>query len=274
MHLRDLLREHLSPKELDLLPSGWTRIGHIAILSLPPKLMGKASSIGEAMLGLRGIRTVAVRTGPITGRTRRPNLKVVAGNPETETIHREHGCEFKIDVARVMFAPGNIGERGRLAKLVEPGEIVVDLFAGVGQFSIPIAKNAEPMEVYAVELNPVAFGYLKENVELNRLGHVVEPLLGDCAEVAPRGVADRVVMGILHVTHRYLPLALEVLKPGGGVIHYHESVPAELRFERPVARIRKAANGMEVEILGKRVVKRYSPGVDHVVVDAKVSRAR
>lgn len=274
MRMRDFLRDCLSDKELGLLPSGWSRIGHVVVLSLPPELMGKASLIGEAMLGLRGVRTVAVRAGPITGRERRPKLKVVAGDPGTETVHREHGCEFKLDVERVMFAPGNVGERGRVAKLVGLGEVVVDLFAGVGQFSIPIAKNAEPRKVYAVELNPPAFGYLRENIDLNRIGHVVEPLLGDCAEIAPRGLADRVVMGILHVTHRYLPLALEVLKPEGGVIHYHESVPTELGFERPVARIRKAANGGAVEILNKRVVKRYSPGVDHVVIDAKISHAR
>jgi len=126
--------------------------------------------------------------------------------------------------------------------------------------------------VYAIELNPVACGYLRENIRLNRVGHVVKPLLGDCSTVAPRGVADRVVLGILHVTHRYLPLAVEVLKPGGGIIHYHESVPSDLRFERPIKRIWGAVAGRGVEILGKRVVKRYAPGVDHVVIDARVGK--
>ena len=66
------------------------------------------------------------------------------------------------------------------------------------------------------------------------------------------------------MTHRYLPLALEVLKPRGDVIHYHESVPSKLRFERPFRRLFEAAGEREVEILGRRVVKRYAPGVDHV----------
>jgi tRNA wybutosine-synthesizing protein 2 len=99
----------------------------------------------------------------------------------------------------------------------------------------------------------------------------VKPLLGDCGKVAPRGVADRVIMGILHVTHEYLPLAIQVLKPSGGVIHYHESVPSRLRFERPVERILAAAGGRKVEVLNKRLVKRYAPGVDHVVIDAKIT---
>ncbi len=270
MRLRELLRDRLTQDELRLLPSGWNRIGHVALLSLPSGLMEKASEIGEVLLQIRGVRTVAVRTGGITGRERRPKIRLVAGEPKTETIHKEHGCKFKLDVARVMFARGNVYERGRIARLVRPGEVVVDMFAGVGQFALPIAKNASPKKVYAVELNPVAFGYLEENIGLNHLERVVKPLLGDCVEVAPRGVADRVIMGILHVTHRYLPLAFEVLRREGGVIHYHESVPSRIGFRRPVDRIRRAAGGREVEVLSARVVKRYAPGVDHIVIDAKI----
>jgi tRNA wybutosine-synthesizing protein 2 len=268
-YLRDVLRASLPPEELELLPSGFDRVGHVAILTLPPALMYRSGEIAEALLRLKGVRTVALREGPITGRHRRPKIKVIAGEPRTETLHKEHGCLFKLDVAKVMFAPGNLFERGRLAGLVRPDEVVVDMFAGVGQFSIPIAKRARPSRVYAIELNPVAFRYLRENIELNRVGHVVVPLHGDCEEVAPLGVADRVIMGILHVTHKYLPLAMRVLKPSGGVIHYHESVPSKLRFERPIKRITSSTT-RKVEILNKRVVKRYAPGVDHVVIDVKV----
>lgn len=269
-YLRAALQDMLTEEELKLLPKGFERIGHLAIISLPPELEGRGQVIAQALLKLKGVRTVALRKGAISGRHRRPSLKVIVGDPSTETLHRENGCLFKLDVARVMFSSGNIYERESLPKLVRPGEVIVDLFAGVGQFSIPIARHARPSKVCAIELNPVAYGYLRENIRVNRVGHVVRPLLGDCAEVAPRGMADRVVMGILHVSHRYLPLALEVLKPGGGVIHYHESVPSRLRFERPLKRILQAAAGREVEILGKRVVKRYAPGVDHVVIDARV----
>lgn len=216
------------------------------------------------------MRTVAVK-GEVTGRYRKPQLKIIAGEHVTETTHREHGCIFKLDVGQVMFSVGNLYERGRIAKLVRPGETVVDLFAGVGQFSMPIAKHAEPRKVYAIEINPVAHRYLCENIRVNRVGHIVEPLLGDCEEVAPRGSADRVIMGILHVTHKYLPLAIQVLKPEGGIIHYHESVPSKLRFQRAVERVLAAADGRRVKILNKRLVKRYAPGVDHVVIDAKIS---
>ncbi len=272
-YLRAALQGLLTPEELELLPSGFNRIGHVAIICLHPKLMHRGSDIARALLELKGVRTVALRDGAIHGRCREPKLRVIAGEPCTETLHRENGCSFKLDVAKVMFSPGNLYERARLPKLVKRGEVVVDLFAGVGQFSIPLAGHSSPQRVYAIELNPVAYGYLLENVRINRVGHVVKPMPGDCAAIAPRGVADRVVLGILHVTNRYIPLALEVLRPSGGVVHYHESVPSKLRFERPVKRIRDAAGGREVEILDKRVVKRYAPGVDHIVVDAKIGPA-
>ncbi|HID60600.1 MAG TPA: class I SAM-dependent methyltransferase family protein [Hadesarchaea archaeon] len=269
-YLRVALQYTLTDVELKLLPRGFERIGHVAIVSIPCGLQHKIKDIARALLNTKGVRTVALREGTISGRSRRPSVRVIGGDSSTETVHHENSCNFKLDVAKVMFSSGNLYERARLPKLVRDGEVVLDMFAGVGQFSIPVAKHAKPNKVYAVELNPIAYRYLCENVKINHVGHIVKPLLGDCVEAAPRGVADRVIMGLLHVTHRYLPLALEVLKPNGGVIHYHESVPSKIRFERPVKRLLGVVVGREVKILQKRVVKRYAPGVDHVVVDARV----
>jgi tRNA wybutosine-synthesizing protein 2 len=268
--LREVLQSVLSQSELNFLPRRFKRIGHVVILELPAALQGRAQEIALKLMEFTGAKTVALRTGRITGRFREPQLKVIAGDPNTETVHRENGCQFKLDVAKVMFSTGNAYERRRIAELVSPGEVVVDLFAGVGQFSIPIAVHARPSRVYSIEMNQAAFSYLLENIRINKVGHIVKPLLGDCSEVAPRGVADRVIMGIIHVTPRYLTLAMEVLKPEGGIIHYHETVPSRLRFQRPAERILQAAGKRKVEIINQRVVKRYSPGVDHVVIDAKI----
>lgn len=268
--LRESLQGILTEEELKLLPRRFKRIGHVAIINLPDELLSRGQVIALKIMQLTGARTVAAGGGGIVGRFREPQLRVIAGDPNTETIHVENGCRFKINVAKLMFSPGNVHERKRIAELVSPGEVVVDLFAGVGQFSIPIAVHAKPSRVHSIEINQTAFSYLLENIRINKVGHIVNPILGDCSAVAPRGVADRVIMGLLHVTHHYLPLALEVLRPEGGVIHYHEAVPTPLRFKRPVERILQAAEGRDVEILNQRVVKRYSPGVDHVVVDARI----
>lgn len=269
--LRKALTNELLPDKLKLLPRGYERVGHVAVLSLPEELEEWRGVIAQKLLEVGGVRTVAVRRGPVEGWSRSPNLEVVAGEPRTETLHKENGCFFKLDVARTMFSKGNMHERQRIPKLVQEGEVVVDLFAGVGQFSIPIAKHANPARVYAVEKNPIAFSYLCENIRINKLGSVIVPLRGDCLEISPRRIADRVLMGILHTGYRYLPLALEVLKPAGGVIHYHETSPCKNGFERARRRILEIAKGWDVKFLESRVVKRYSPGINHVVIDVLVT---
>lgn len=261
--------EGILPKELLAKIRGYEVIGHVAVIRLPKELLPWKETIANALLKGGGIKTVVLWKGT-EGRMRIPKVEVIAGNG-TETIHKENGCLFKLDVSKVLFCPGNLYERMRLPKLVREGEVVVDMFAGIGQFTIPIAKHANPSVVFSIELNPVAFTYLCENVRINRVGHKVRAFLGDCAQLAPRGVADRVILGLLHLSSVYLPLAMEVLKPEGGIVHYHESVPCGIGFERPIRRILEAAAGRKVEILEKRVVKSYSPGVDHVVIDARIS---
>jgi tRNA wybutosine-synthesizing protein 2 len=265
--LRKALKGILPPEALEKL-GGYEVIGHVAILRLPEDLLPWKELIGGSLLKRGGIKTVVLWRGT-EGRMRTPKVEVIAGGG-TETVHRENGCLFKLDVSKVLFCPGNLYERMRLPKIIKDGEVVVDMFAGVGQFTIPIAKHANPSLVYSIELNPVAYSYLCENVRINRVGQRVRPILGDCEKVAPRGVADRVILGLLHLSPIYLPLAIKVLKAEGGIIHYHESVPCGVRFERPVKRIIEAAAWRKVEILEKRVVKSYSPGVDHVVIDARI----
>jgi tRNA wybutosine-synthesizing protein 2 len=219
------------------------------------------------LLKIPGVNRV-VKMGSIKGPMREPEVEILLGRG-TETVHKENHCLFKLDVSQVMWSKGNTTERMRMAQIVEDGETVVDLFAGIGYFSIPMAVHASPEKIYAVEINPVAHDYLKENIRLNRVQDVVEPLLGNCRDIAPRNVADRVLMGYIGNTYQYLDLAFQVLKEGG-IIHYHESVPDKLKFKRPIERIKEASNGFKVEILNQRVIKKYSPGVYHVVIDARV----
>ncbi len=224
----------------------------------------------QGLLKIPGVNRV-VKLGRINGAMREPEVDILVGEG-TETVHRENHCFFKLDVSKIMWSKGNTNERMRITQLVQEGETVVDLFAGIGYFSIPIAVHARPEKIYSIEINPVAYGYLCDNIELNKVQDVVEPIIGNCGDLAPVGVADRVLMGYIGNTHQYLDVALDALKEEGGIIHYHESVPDKLKFKRPVERIKKASKGFEVEILNKKVIKMYSPGVYHVVVDARVNR--
>jgi tRNA wybutosine-synthesizing protein 2 len=221
----------------------------------------------QELLKIPGVNKI-VKLGHISGPQRKPDVELLWGEG-TETIHKENRCLFKMDVSQVMWSKGNTAERIRLAKMVGEDEIVVDLFAGIGYFSIPIAVHSRPAKVYAVEINPVSHHYLRENIILNQVVDIVEPVLGNCRDVAPQKVADRVLMGYIGNTHEYLDVAMNTLRDGG-VIHYHESVPGKLKFTRPVHRIKAAAGDREVEILNQRIIKKYSPGVYHVVIDARI----
>lgn len=235
-------------------------IGDILVLKNEPDNL-------QELLDLPEVKRI-VKLGRINGHKREPEVEILVGD-NTETIHRENHCFFKLDVAKIMWSKGNTGERKRMSTLAEDGEIIVDMFAGIGYFSIPIAVHSNPAKIYSLEINPVSYGYLKQNIILNKAENIIEPILGDCREFAPKNFADRVLMGYIGNTHEYLDKAVDIVKPGG-IIHYHESVPDKLKFERPPQRIIDAAGGRDVEILNKRIIKKYSPGVYHVVIDARI----
>ncbi len=264
--LRDYLAE-IAPGREHLLRS-YKIIGDIIVVKIPPELEDIRRQIGEALLKLhRNCKSVWLDRGK-EGMLRRPRLELLAGSG-SETIHRENGCLFKLDITKVMFSAGNKGERMRVARFVGDGEVVVDMFAGIGYFSIPVSVHSEAERIYAIEVNPDSYHYLIENMKLNSAANIV-PILGDAMYVTPEGVADRVIMGHIYCQD-FLPAAIRALD-GEGTIHYHEAVP-EAVIERPVERIKKACArlGKRCEVLGFRKVKTYSPGVYHVVVDALVT---
>lgn len=203
----------------------------------------------------------------IQGTKREPVYKILYGD-ETVTINKENGCLFKLDLSKVMWSKGNNNERLRIAKLVGDGETVIDMFAGIGYFSIPIGVHANAKEVIAIEINPNSYHFLCENIELNKLDNIA-PVLGDCKEVTPKFKADRIIMGYVKTTHHYLNVAIDSLNEGG-ILHYHETVPEKLMKTRPLERIISEANGREVQLLKINKIKKYAPGVEHVVIDVRI----
>ncbi|MCQ1534795.1 class I SAM-dependent methyltransferase family protein [Methanosarcina sp. KYL-1] len=268
--LKEYLKGSFSEAEMEQLPSGWHVLGDIIIVSIPETLDDKKDLIANALLTMYPKCKSVVRDLGIEGQFRQPKRELLVG-ATTETIHKEHGCLFKQDVTKVMYSKGNLDERKRMSKLGQ-GELVVDMFAGIGYFSIPMAVHARPKKIFSIEINPESFAYLRENIRLNRVEDIITPVLGDCSEVTPEGVADRVLMGYVGITHHYLEPGIKALKKSGGILHYHETVPENLAGTRPEERVRKAAGtlGKKVEVLGTRRIKKYSPGVLHVVLDARI----
>jgi len=279
--LADHLRQRgWTEDELDAAPSSWAVIGTVVMVELGES--PRPSEVGEALLALHGeADTVLARNG-ISGVHREPDVTVIAGEGDTETVHTEYGTEYALDLAEVMFSPGNEAERVRMGDTVEPGERVLDMFAGIGYFTLPMARAGA--EVIAVEHNPTAFRYLVENTMQNGVGGLVHPYRADCREVIETGLdggpVDRVVMGYYEASEpdgdggfTYLDSALHALAPGG-TLHMHETTPENLVFERPIERLETAVADADrtVEILDTRRVKSHSEGVAHVVVDARVGQ--
>ena len=272
--LEDHLRERgWTDREIDRAPASWAVLGTVILVDIDGA--PRPGELGEALLDLHGgADTVLARRG-IAGPHREPAVEVVAGAGDTETVHTEHGTRYAMDLATVMFSPGNKAERARMGEVVAAGERVIDMFAGIGYFTLPMARAGA--DVTAIERNPAAFRYLLENVRLNDVESAVHPYRADCRDVLRAAATppqsdgvDRVVMGY-YDAHEYLDSALGPLVPGG-VVHVHEATPEPLVFERPVERVRAAAAERDrtVEVLDARRVKTHSEGVVHVVVDARV----
>ena len=241
----------------------YQQVGDIAIITRPDK---KAA----AELLACGFRTVCYLE-KISGELREPKVRKLAGNG-TVAVHRENGILYKLDVAKAMFSKGNLLERGRLAKLVRPGEVVVDMFAGIGYFALPIAKAQPTARLYCIEKSPVAASYLEENVQANRIRNVAV-LQSDCMEVKIPEKAGRVLMGYFPGTEKFLPKAIRFLGSEGWV-HYHNIYPEGQVPAKPLAEVRAVAKscGYRVVKAECRVVKSYAARKSHVVVDALLKR--
>ncbi|MHA1971266.1 MAG: class I SAM-dependent methyltransferase [Candidatus Thorarchaeota archaeon] len=272
-------REYLESKLGDNLPSGvkvprkFHIVGHVALVHLNSSLQEYSSSIGEATLTFDArIKSVAVRIGPTSGEIRRPFYEVVAGDCNTVTTHIENGVHFRLDPIRITFSGGNKRERIDIINRVEAGEKVVDMFSCVGQFALQIAKSTDA-SVTAIEINPEAYQFLLENIQINNLDDRVTAILGDCRDVHPVNYANRVIMGYLHNTELYLPHALDTLIQDGGVIHMHMAIQKNI-LKKSIIEIREICKrkGFDSQIQFRKI-KNYSPGVDHVVFDIGVVQA-
>jgi len=273
----ELLEDKLPPHLLASLPRAMDFVGDIAIIEIPPELDGYKNVIGEAVLkSHENVRTVLAKAGAVGGTYRLREFSVIAGEPKTETTHKEYGCQYHVDLAKVYFSPRLSYEHDRVASLVKEDETVVDLFAGVGAFAVLIAKTHENVKVYAIDLNPNAIEFLKRNIRLNRVEGRVYPIFGDAKQVVEErfgGVADRVIMNLPEKAAEFVNAACTALKPTGGIVHFYGFVSAsdslgnmKRRFRRTVEKFGRKAE----KILFSRLVRATAPYEWQAVLDAKI----
>lgn len=277
--LKEKLGDFISSQELELLPRGFQTLGKVMVLKLHPDLIKYKEVIArKSMELLPAIESVYLNEGIIKGNFRTPeNIVYVAGKKNPIVIHKEHGVSYKFDFTKIMFSQGNLAERKHLATLVKDGEVIVDMFAGIGYFSLPIAKIANPRKIYSIEINPYSFKFLSENIKLNQMEDKITPINGNCkeevVELAKRGIrADRVVMGVFPAPKEYIKPALALVKETGTFYHYEGVVDKDNylslyeEFDEVVE-----DNQLKSKLVDKRFVKSYGPNLYHVVLDIHVS---
>jgi len=270
MGFRELLSRKVSIPNPELLPKGYQEIGDIIVLRLKPVHEPYEEEIAKAVHELTGKRVAIWKK--VKGELRKPEIKVYFG--DGVTIKKEHGCAFKLDITKVMYSKGNVGEKERLLNLVKPGEKILDMFAGIGYFSIILAKHKN-VTIHAIEKNIDAYFFLVENIYLNHLTNIT-PLLGDNREIVPllkqRGESyDRILMGYLPSSQEFLDYALMVAEDT--VIHLHQVLKKEEieHFKTHIiSKIEK--KHFSAEILATRIVKSYAPHRYHIVFDIKVTK--
>jgi tRNA (guanine37-N1)-methyltransferase len=247
------LKEHLAGKLpnsiLDKLPSSYDIVGDLILVDLDEDLRNYAREIGEALLRLHPRTRMVLTKGETIGDYRIRNIEVIAGSGSTETIYREHGCVYKLDLRKVFFNPRLSGERLRVARQVAAGERVLDMFAGVGPFSILIAKLQPSARIVAVEINPDAYKYLLENLRLNRVEDRVKPILGDARKVLEnsREEYDRVIMDLPYRSLEFLDVGLRACKNRGIVHLYTVSRSLEEASRAMVDRVAELKHVVEIE---------------------------
>ena len=275
--LKDVLDNKLEPRLLASLPRALEIIGDIAIIEIPPELRQKERRVGKAILeSHRKIRTVLAKAGAVSGTYRLREFTLIAGEQKTSARHKEYGCAYMIDIAKAYFSPRLSQEHKRVASLIQKGETIVDLFAGVGPFSVLIAKTNLDVKVYAVDINPEAINLLKTNVRLNRVENRVFPILGDAAKIVEQklsGIADRVIMNLPERAIEFVEAACMAIKPTGGIVHFYGFVrrPETLEdMERQfVGEVEKAGRKVN-RFLSVKTIRETGPYEWQVALDAKI----
>jgi tRNA (guanine37-N1)-methyltransferase len=275
--LIELLEGKLPPDLLASLSHAMDLIGDIAIIEIPVELEQHKSLIGQAVLEAnKNVQTVLAKAGAISGTYRLREFDVIAGEPKTQTVHKEYGCQFYVDVAKAYFSPRLGHEHNRVASIVKEGETVVDMFSGVGPFAIQIAKAYQNVKVSAIDINPNAVELLRKNIRLNRVQDKVQAILGDARQIVKErlsSVADRVIMNLPEKAMEFVEAACEALKLGGGLIHFYFFTNASESLDNVKLRFaeRVEASGRKVKrILFSGLVRETAPFEWQAVLDAEI----
>jgi len=274
--LKKALENVLSEEESNELISAFDQIGEIIIVRIPDSLLSKKKIIGKALLDdVKIVRSVFYQASAVSGDFRTRDLEILAGEDNTETEYKEFGCRFTVDVKNAFFSPRLSTERERIANLVQNGEIMTNMFAGIGMFSIMAAKKKK-CTVYSLDINPVASKLCETNIGLNKLAGNIISINGDASEIIKEQLmnkSDRTLMLLPERSDEFLDSAIDTTKDGG-IIHYYSHIHADKKTE--AGKLSEEhylkVTPIKSEILHSKIVRPVGPRYYQTVVDVKISK--
>lgn len=276
--LKQVLGRILTPEETAQVYSAFDQIGDIVIIKIPDELMPKKKVIAGAILAnVKTVRAVFAQVSAVKGDFRVRDLEFIAGENRTVTEYKEHACRFKVDVARTYFSPRLSTERLRIAEMVGDNETIVNMFAGVGTYSVVIAKTNRTCRVYSIDSNSAASELDKINAKLNKVQDRVVSICGDADKVIKEqlaGQADRVLMPLPERAREFVDSAVIALKEKG-IVHYFAHVKADGKKAGQELGLEDARNAFakyDHQVLATRVVREVGPRVYQIVADVSVTR--
>ena len=274
--LKKALENVLSEKESEELFSAFDQVGTIIIVRIPESLLPKKKIIGETLLKqIKTARSVFYQSSSVEGDFRTRNLEIIAGEDNTVTEYKEFGCRFIVDVEKAFFSPRLSTERDRIANLVQDGEIVINMFGGVGMFSI-IAAKRKKCTVYNIDINPIAASLCEKNIGLNKLAGNIFSIQGDAAQIIEERLkdkGDRVLMLLPERSDEFLSSAISATK-SNGMIHYYSHIHADEKSQAAKLSEKhyQEVSPVKSKILYSKIVRAVGPRYYQTVVDVRITK--
>jgi len=279
--LKTILKDILPPEDISKLYSAFDIVGSIIIIKIPDSLNSKKQIIAETILmNIKSAKSIFAQTSAVQGDYRLRTLEYLAGVNCPTTEYKEHGCRFKVDVSKTYFSPRLSTERIRVSNMIADNEIITNMFAGVGTYSILIAKNNKTCKVYSIDSNPIANELALLNAELNKVQERVIPICGDAKEVIVkqlRGTSTRVLMPLPEKAKEFVDFAVMALKEKKGMIHYFAHIKAtskKLALDNAALDIQYAFTNHDYRIVSTRIVREVGPHLYQIVSDIIVHNKR
>lgn len=274
--LKRALEGVLSEKESEEIFSAFDQVGDIIIIRIPDSLLSKKKIIGKTLLDkVSTAKSVFYQSSDVSGDFRTRSLELLAGQNKTETEYKEHGCRFFVDVEKAFFSPRLSTERQRIAGIVKDDEVVINMFGGVGMFSILAAKNKK-CTVYNIDINPIASQLCEKNISINKLAGKVISVNGNASQIVNeqlKGNGDRTLMLLPERSDEFLDSAILATK-NGGIIHYYSHIHADKKQDAPKLSEEHylSVTNAKSEILGSKIVRAVGPRYYQTVVDVKITK--